>query len=119
MSSTIGGVVARIEDVADSTKQVIQSPKTHRSAIRLVIFLLLSTLLFFLAVIAYWAFYWLYVPEISLTKPVYLHYEIDKPPTAFVELNPRGRYLAFDQVYTVDIDLLVPSSERNMEIGML
>ena len=40
-----------------------------------------------------------------------------RPPFAYIDLLPSGGYLANDQSYDVFIELFVPVSERNLDLG--
>jgi hypothetical protein len=80
---------------------------------------------------SYLAFYWIYVPELSIQYPVWFHYGTthtafalnDSPPVhpySKIDLTIGGRYnqpLRYDQVYSVLLELHVPASERNVDLG--
>lgn len=41
-----------------------------------------------------------------------------RPPYSNLILNPTGSYFASGQTYDITLDIIVPSSTRNVELGM-
>ncbi|KAJ1735831.1 hypothetical protein LPJ61_000337 [Coemansia biformis] len=90
-------------------------------AVRAVLAATAATAVVLSSVMLYGVFYRLYVPQLLHEAPVYLQYAT--PPaantTAVVDLVPASDYkfLSTSQAYSVALDLDVPTSEANQQIG--
>lgn len=83
------------------------------------------SLLVWLSVFMYVAFYYSYVPEISHERPVYLQFKscgeakgVCSFPSAHVLLTKRQQLLMYGQPYKVHLNLELPESPTNKELGM-
>ncbi|KAG9290468.1 hypothetical protein G9A89_002443 [Geosiphon pyriformis] len=96
----------------------LTSPKTQRVAVKSIFVAIVAVTLVSVAFISYLGFYWLYVPKIYHVKPVYLQYHQDTLPTAMINFTTSGsRFLTAGQAYDVTVDLYVPTSQKNIELG--
>lgn len=100
---------------------VVISPRTHRIVLRLGVLMALFWLALALAIAGYVGFYRAWVPDIGLTRPVWLQYGHEQPPFANIPLHlPHDSTLgifAQDQEYDVSLDLVVPLSAANLDLG--
>lgn len=92
---------------------------------RAIIVLLTVTAILWMAVFLYVAFYYSYMPAISHTRPVHLQFEpcgrdpgLCTFPTANVTLTRRQQLLMIGQPYRILVELDMPESKRNQELGM-
>lgn len=92
---------------------------------RAIIVLLTVTAILWMAVFLYAAFYYSYMPAISHTRPVHLQFEscgremgLCTYPTANVTLTRRQQLLMVGQPYRVLVELDMPESKRNQDVGM-
>ncbi|XP_066254220.1 seipin isoform X1 [Euwallacea similis] len=99
--------------------------------IRGTVIALITTILVWLSILMYVAFYYVYVPSIKHERPVHLKF---KPcgatyncnsekgmcsfPSAHVQLTSRQQLLMMGQPYKVSLDLDMPESPTNRELGM-
>lgn len=84
-----------------------------------------TSLLVWLSIFMYLAFYYAYVPTISHERPVYLQFKscenekgICSFPSAHVQLTKRQQLLMFGQPYKVHLELEMPESPNNKDLGM-
>ncbi|XP_057366910.1 seipin-like [Daphnia carinata] len=92
---------------------------------RLFAFLLTTSFILWLSVFIYVTFYYSYVPAISHIRPVHLEFNscqetvgICSNPFANVTLTNQRQLLQSNQPYNIIIDLELPESEANKELGM-
>lgn len=103
-----------------SALALVLSPRTHRLVLRLGVLGALFWTALSLAVIAYVGFYRAWVPDIGVHRRIWLQYGHDVPPFANVALTtPDGARSIFaeDQAYDVHLDLVVPLSAANIDLG--
>jgi hypothetical protein len=96
------------------------SPRTHRIVLRLSVLTSLVWVALGLAIAAYVGFYRAWVPDIGLSRSVWLQYGYDRPPYAEIGLygvDKRIGVFAQDQEYDVSLDLIVPLSAANLDLG--
>ncbi|XP_023020687.1 lipid droplet biogenesis associated protein seipin isoform X1 [Leptinotarsa decemlineata] len=92
---------------------------------------LITALLVWLSILMYVAFYYVYVPTISHERPVFLKFKpcgatdnciaekgICSFPSAHVQLTERQQLLMIGQPYKIHLDLEMPESPKNRELGM-
>ncbi|KAJ8959412.1 hypothetical protein NQ318_022102 [Aromia moschata] len=92
---------------------------------------LITAVLVWLSIFMYIAFYYVYVPTVSHERPVYLKFKpcgaIDDCntvkgmcsfPSAHVQLTKRQQLLMMGQPYKIHLDLDMPESPTNRELGM-
>jgi hypothetical protein len=123
MSGPVAAVVDPIVDVVDPyvrrATSALFSPRTQSIIVKLIVALVAFTAMVGAAVIAYAGFYYFYIPKVEHTAPVYLQYDGENAPWArvdFTDISNR-QFLAYDQGYDVSMDLVLPSSDRNYDIG--
>nr|CAH7756773.1 unnamed protein product [Callosobruchus chinensis] len=92
---------------------------------------LITALLVWLSVFMYVAFYYVYVPTESHERPVFLKFKpcgasdscsVEKGicsfPSAHVQLTKKQQLLMMGQPYKIHLDLEMPESPANRELGM-
>ncbi|KAL3284779.1 hypothetical protein HHI36_018922 [Cryptolaemus montrouzieri] len=107
--------------------------KTGANSVRDIFFrgsvvALITALIVWLSIFMYVAFYYTYVPIITHDKPVYLNFkscktwDVDKSicsfPSGTVQLNQKQQLLMAGQPYKVFLDLEMPESPTNRDLGM-
>lgn len=103
-----------------SALALVLSPRTHRLVLRLGVLGALFWTALSLAVIAYVGFYRAWVPDIGVHRRIWLQYGHDVPPFADVALTTADgarSIFAEDQAYDVNLDLVVPLSAANIDLG--
>ncbi|KAJ3296956.1 hypothetical protein HK104_001001 [Borealophlyctis nickersoniae] len=108
----------------------VKSPATQRAALSVGIYAGIFAAAIGLAVGAYMLFYAAYIPKVSHVVPVYMQYgnpgetvfptahvEFATPQTITAEPN-QGTFLTPEQLYNVALELYVPDSKHNFELGM-
>lgn len=106
---------------------LITSPRTHRVVLRLSVLFALFWTSLILAIFAYIGFYRVWVPDVGRLDQVHLEYgkRGGEMPSALVHLgNWRGaqgvggeEWFAEEQEYDVSVELLVPISTANLDLG--
>lgn len=100
--------------------EIVVSPRTHRFVLRIGVLSAILWTAFGLAIAAYVGFYRAWVPDIGLRNDVWLQYGHDRPPFADISLLARDGLrgvFAEDQEYDVSLDLIVPLSAANIDLG--
>ncbi|CAJ0883714.1 12228_t:CDS:10 [Entrophospora sp. SA101] len=109
-----------IDPYLNSLADLFSAQKAQRITIKSIfIFVAVSTLVSF-AFLSYIAFYYVYIPKIAHSKPVHLQYHQDKLIHSMIDFTENGLYSDFltaDQAYDISIDLDVPESDRNIDLG--
>lgn len=84
-----------------------------------------TSLLVWLSIFMYMAFYYAYVPTVSHEKPVHLQFKacedvkgICSFPSAHIQLTKRQQVLMMGQSYKVTLNLEMPESPVNKQLGM-
>lgn len=92
---------------------------------RLFAFLLTTSFILWLSVFLYVSFYYSYVPAISHIRPVHLEFSACKEnvglcsyPSANITLTQNKQLLQSNQPYKIILDLDLPESDTNKQIGM-
>jgi len=92
---------------------------------RLFAILLTTSFIVWLSVFIYVSFYYSYVPTISHIRPVHLEFSLCQDnaglcsnPTANVSLTHHHNLLRGGQPYNIILDLEIPESETNRNVGM-
>ncbi|KAF9190090.1 Berardinelli-Seip congenital lipodystrophy 2 (seipin) [Haplosporangium sp. Z 11] len=116
-----------VEPYAQQLTQWLSSSNLHRKVVKFIIGLVVLVLLIGISLVAYLSFYWIYIPQRGHVGQVYLQYArptvpnvIGEGPFAQVDFTSGGRYSQFlraEQAYDISVNLHVPASESNMEIG--
>ncbi|KAI8050545.1 putative adipose-regulatory protein-domain-containing protein [Syncephalis plumigaleata] len=124
--STSDPVSAVVDPIANAMDPYVRrataslfSPRTQNVVVKLIVALFAVTAMIGAAVVAYAGFYYFYVPKIAHSAPVYLDFSNNGNPTAHVDfgLTDNRQLLSYDQDYDVTIDMFLPNSDRNYEIG--
>lgn len=100
--------------------EIVVSPKTHRFVLRIGVLSAIFWTAFALAIISYVGFYRAWVPDIGIRNEVWLQYGHEQPPFANIDLRTPDGYrsvFAEDQQYDVSLDLIVPLSAANIDLG--
>ncbi|ENN72189.1 seipin-like [Dendroctonus ponderosae] len=92
---------------------------------------LITSILVWLSILMYMAFYYVYVPSLKHERPVFLKFKPcgatydckEKPgmctfPAAHVQLTSKQQILMMGQPYKVHLELEMPESPVNRELGM-
>ncbi|RUS15196.1 hypothetical protein BC937DRAFT_92771 [Endogone sp. FLAS-F59071] len=98
----------------------VGSARTQRFVIKTIFIIAALFTVFGAAFLGYASFYYAYVPEVKHVQPVWLQYSSDSVPIAYVDLSRNGKYakpLRHEQAYLVSIDLDLPTSQRNLDVG--
>lgn len=101
---------------------LVTSPRTHRVVLRLGILTSLFWAAVALAVLAYIGFYRAWVPDVGRMEEVHLQYGTPgQVPSAVVQLDDRWgkgkEWFAEEQEYDVTLEMLVPISAANLDLG--
>ncbi|KAF9116613.1 Berardinelli-Seip congenital lipodystrophy 2 (seipin) [Mortierella sp. AM989] len=120
-------VVLILEPYVQQFTQWITSSAFQRKVIKFIVGLIVLLILLGVSFVAYVSFYWLYIPQRGHVGQVHLQYDrpsapgiVGHGPTAEVDFLRGGRYGQFlraDQAYDISVNLHVPASEKNVEIG--
>ncbi|KAG5459744.1 MAG: putative adipose-regulatory protein-domain-containing protein [Olpidium bornovanus] len=121
-------MIIALDPYVSWVRDFLLSPKTQRYVVKAFFALLVVGSLIFFATLAYAAFYWVYVPKIAHKASVYLQYQDDlsaakgtarrEPPTGVVDVTGTNEpFLAAGQEYDVSVELVMPTSERNVQHG--
>jgi hypothetical protein len=88
-----------------------------RGAINLSLLIGTAVALFFVSCIAFLIFYYQTVPKVGVVEPVYLQYHKGHHPHASIGLDLSGAGLVTGQAYNVLVELKVPTSQVNKDLG--
>jgi hypothetical protein len=112
-----------IDPLIGITRMLIElsvNPRVHRFVLRIGVLSAIFWSAFILAIISYVGFYRAWVPDIGIENQVWLQYGYDRPPFATLDLTSgdgRSSVFAEDQKYDVSLDLVVPLSAANIDLG--
>lgn len=127
-SDTIGGAMGPVlhwlHDVAAVTLL-----KARRTLFQAAILLCVVVLLLWVSIFLYGSFYYSYMPTVSFSTPVHFYYTSDCDasesalcsfPTANISFmkNDRDQVMAYGQPYRVSLELELPESPVNEQLGM-
>ncbi|KAK4016626.1 seipin isoform X2 [Daphnia magna] len=116
-----------LSDVIDGyRKQVLLAAFSFKDWVyRVFAFLLTTSFILWLSVFIYVTFYYSYVPAISHIRPVHLEFNscqdaigVCSNPFANVTLTNQRQLLQSNQPYNIILDLELPESEANKQLGM-
>ncbi|XP_075944854.1 seipin-like [Anarhichas minor] len=122
--STMGAVLHWLQDVASVTLL-----KARRTLFQAAILFCVLLLLLWVSIFLYGSFYYSYMPNVSFSTPVHFYYTSDcdasdsvlcSYPTANISLmkNERDQVMAYGQPYRVSLELEMPESPVNANLGM-
>nr|XP_020446437.1 seipin isoform X2 [Monopterus albus] len=102
--------------------------RTRQRVIQGFVVFLFVFLLFWLAAFLYGSFYYSYMPRAAFSTPVHYHYRTDcESPASFLCSYPlanislmrnKKHVLTFSQAYRISLQLEMPESPANQELGM-
>lgn len=124
MGGTMGPVLHWLHDVAAVTLL-----KARRTLFQAAILLCVLFLLLWVSIFLYGSFYYSYMPTVSFSTPVHFYYTSDCDasdsalcsfPTANISFmkNERDQVMAYGQPYHISLELEMPESPVNEQLGM-
>ncbi|KAM7396446.1 hypothetical protein PAMP_019483 [Pampus punctatissimus] len=124
MGGTMGPVLHWLHDVAAVTLL-----KARRTLFQAGILLCVLVLLLWVSIFLYGSFYYSYMPTVSFSTPVHFYYTSDCDasesalcsfPTANISFmkNERDLVMAYGQPYRISLELEMPESPVNEQLGM-
>ncbi|CAL8262884.1 unnamed protein product [Merluccius merluccius] len=128
MGTAMGPVLMWLQDVAAFTLL-----KARRTLLQAVLLFCVILLLLWVSIFLYGSFYYSYMPTVSFSTPVHYYYNTDcdtsspEPvlcsfPTANVSFQKNGggrdRVMALGQPYRISLELEMPESPANEQLGM-
>lgn len=124
MGGAMGSVLHWLQDVAAVTLL-----KARRTLFQAAILLCVLVLLLWVSIFLYGSFYYSYMPTVSFSTPVHFQYTSDCDasesalcsfPTANISFmkNERDQVMAYGQPYRVSLELEMPESPVNEQLGM-
>ncbi|XP_043279402.1 seipin [Venturia canescens] len=107
-------------------EQTSQSVQSARDALmRGGIIVISAVVVVWISIFLYTAFYYAYMPSMSYVRPVHLQFKacdknkgICSYPSAHVQLTKKQQILMVGQPYKVNLNLEMPESPANKELGM-
>lgn len=123
-TGAMGPVLLWLQDVAAFTLL-----KARRTLLQAVLLFCVIVLLLWVSIFLYGSFYYSYMPTVSFSTPVHYYYKTDcEPsqqllcsfPTANVSFlkNGRDQVMANGQPYRISLELEMPESPVNEQLGM-
>lgn len=124
MGGRVGSVLLWLQDVASVTLL-----KARRTLLQASILFTVLVLLLWISVFLYGSFYYSYMPSVSFSTAVHFYYRSDCDtsdsvlcsfPTANISLlkNGRDQVLVKGQPYRISLELEMPESPVNVQLGM-
>lgn len=121
---TMGSVLHWLQDVASVTLL-----KARRTLFQAAVLLCVLVLLLWVSVFLYGSFYYSYMPTVSFSTPVHFYYTSDCDasesrlcsfPMANISFmkNDRDQVMAYGQPYRISLELEMPESPVNEQLGM-
>ncbi|KAF3420076.1 hypothetical protein E2986_12353 [Frieseomelitta varia] len=123
ISRLLEQVYKKLFHVQNKTKRGVQSAKDVILSGGIII--ISGILIVWLSAFLYTAFYYAYIPNLSFVRPVHLQFKscneergICSNPSAFVQLTNKQQILMVGQPYKINLQLEMPESPANKELGM-
>ncbi|XP_077453337.1 seipin-like [Stigmatopora argus] len=124
MGGTMGLILHWLHDVAAVTLL-----KARRTLFQAAVLFCVLGLLLWVSIFLYGSFYYSYMPTVSFSAPVHYYFNSDCDvsaselcsfPTANISLlkNDRDQVMAFGQPYRISLELELPESPVNEQLGM-
>ncbi|ORX87499.1 hypothetical protein BCR32DRAFT_215288 [Anaeromyces robustus] len=115
-------IMQKVRELFDEIKLSLLSGEAQRRFLSLFIFFIILFAMLVLSILGYCLFYFLYIPQIAHSLPVYFQYYNDiEQPIAEVDLSVNSwrhsGILTGGQYYNVLIELNVPDSQHNYDLG--
>lgn len=95
--------------------KIFFAPAAQRTFVKTSVLIVTISWILVTSFVAYILFYNRYVPPITHVQPVFLNYGQHQPPSAMVDI--KSLPLRHEQVYDVSVQLHVPTSDVNFDIG--
>ncbi|KAF4633897.1 hypothetical protein G7Y89_g4217 [Cudoniella acicularis] len=102
------------QDLVLKPFRIATSKPAQKTYLNAILFLITSSILLGLAIVAYGLFYFNYVPQISIERIIHLQYGDGPHPYGIVSLDSS---LISQQPYDIALDLHVPRSPPNLDHG--
>ncbi|XP_020498559.2 seipin-like [Labrus bergylta] len=124
MGAVMGPVLHWVQDVAAVTLL-----KARRTLFQAAILFCVLLLLLWVSIFLYGSFYYSYMPTVSFSTPVHFYYNSDcdasesglcsfpKANISFMK-NQRDQVMAYGQPYRISLELQMPESPVNEQLGM-
>jgi len=115
-------IIQKLGELIEEIKIFLLSGEAQKRFLSLFIFFIILFAMLIMSILGYCLFYFLYIPQIAHSLPVYFQYydDIDQP-TAEVDLSinswRQNGILTGGQYYNVLIELNVPDSQHNYNLG--
>ncbi|XP_029165452.1 seipin [Nylanderia fulva] len=123
ISRLLNNITQKWFHVRKTTRKSVQSAKD--TVFRGGVFIISAILIIWLSIFLYTAFYYAYMPSMSYLKPVNMNFKscneekgICSFPQAQVQLTKKQQLLMVGQPYKVNLQLEMPESPANKELGM-
>ncbi|KAF3689039.1 Seipin Bernardinelli-Seip congenital lipodystrophy type 2 protein [Channa argus] len=124
MGGTMGPILLWLQDVAAVTLL-----KARRTLFQAAILFCVLVLLLWVSIFLYGSFYYSYMPTVSFSTPVHFYYKSDCDasdsalcsfPIANISFmkNERDLVMAYGQPYRISLELEMPESPVNEQLGM-
>uniref|UniRef100_A0A8C1W694 Seipin n=1 Tax=Cyprinus carpio TaxID=7962 RepID=A0A8C1W694_CYPCA len=124
MGAAMGPLLLWLQDVAAVTLL-----RARRTLLRAAILFCVLVLLLWVSIFLYGSFYYSYMPSVSFSTPVHFYYRTDCDasdsvlcsfPMANVSLlkNGRDQVMMSGQAYRISLELEMPESSVNVQLGM-
>ncbi|GAN01592.1 seipin isoform X3 [Mucor ambiguus] len=95
--------------------KILFAPAAQKTFVKTTVMVVTISWIVVTSIVAYIMFYNQYVPPITHVQPIWFHYKALQGPTAWVDI--RSMPLRHEQVYDVSVQLHVPTSDANFDIG--
>ncbi|KAL9544291.1 hypothetical protein MBANPS3_007697 [Mucor bainieri] len=95
--------------------KIFFAPAAQKTFVKTTVMVVTISWIIVTSIVAYIMFYNQYVPPITHVQPIWFHYKALQGPTAWVDI--RSMPLRHEQVYDVSVQLHVPTSDTNFDIG--
>ncbi|OUM56736.1 hypothetical protein PIROE2DRAFT_21587 [Piromyces sp. E2] len=115
-------VLQKVSELIEEVKIFLLSGEAQRRFLSLFIFFIILFAMLIFSILGYCLFYFLYIPQIAHSLPVYFqYYDSIAQPTAEVDLSVnswrQSGILTGGQYYNVLMELNVPDSQHNYDLG--
>ncbi|KAI7900841.1 putative adipose-regulatory protein-domain-containing protein [Cokeromyces recurvatus] len=98
--------------------KILFAPAAQRTFVKTTVLFVSISWIIVTSLIAYVMFYQQYIPPIMHVQPIWFNYQKAQGPTAIVNLiDSNKRHLRHEQVYDISVQLNVPTSDINFDIG--
>ncbi|KAK3994601.1 putative adipose-regulatory protein-domain-containing protein [Cladorrhinum sp. PSN332] len=113
LSQLRAGASSLVSSLRSTAYAILTSRAVQKTVISTTLLLISSVILYAIAVVAYLAFYYAYLPSLVSEEPIHLQYGYGLHPFGIVEsLDVRDR-----QSYDVAVEIVLPRSKENEKRG--